>query len=454
MNFGQIWQILRARLWLILFTLAVTVGTTAAITFAMDPSYTAQTTLVVDFGSKDPMGANSLPMQLSASYMATQMDILKSQRVAKKVVESLGLEQNPAIRDSYMAATQGKGSLNAWLAESLVRNLEIEPSHDSRVVALSYTATDPKFAADAANAFAKAYIDTTLELSVEPARQATVWLNEQVKAMRGRVEEAQSKVTTYQQKHGIVASDERLDAETSRMMTLTNQLTVTQAEARDAESRVRQLNELERSGALDTFPDIQSNGFIQGIKSELLKQKAKLSEMSRQLGENHPQYQRAKQEINSLEQKLEDEITSAANAIKNNARLAIERERSLQQSLNEQKSRMLGMKRQTEELNVLAPEKESAQRAYDTVMQRFSQINLESQVNQSNVVVLNEAVEPAEPSSPKELQNMILSLFLGLMLGVGFAFMFEIMDRRVRSEQDLSEGAGIAVIGTLERGLA
>lgn len=454
MNFGQIWQIIRARIWLILFTLTVTVGTTAVITLLMTPNYTAETSLVVDFRSNDPVGQTSLPTQLSASYMATQIDILKSQRVAMKVVSSLGLDQDPTIRDSYMAATQGKGSMVAWLSDSLVKNLEVVPSRDSRVIVLRYTADNPTFAANTANAYARAYIDTSLELSVEPARQTTAWLNEQLKTMRGKVEEAQSKVTSYQQKHGIVATDQRLDAENTRMMTLTNQLAVAQAEARDAESKIRQLTQLERSGSLDTFPEIQMSSFIQGIKAELVKQRAKLSEMSRQMGENHPQIQRAKEEISSLEQKLHDEVQKVASSIRNSAQLAIERERSLQQSMNEQKSRMLGMQRQSEELTVLAPEKDSAQRAYDAVMQRFSQISLESEVNQSNVVVLNEAVEPAEPSSPKFLQNMILSVLLGVMLGLGLAFMFEMTDRRVRSSQDLLEGAGVPVIGVLTKGVA
>lgn len=454
MNFGQFFQVLRARFWLILFTLAVTVGTTAAITFVMRPNYTAETSLVVDFRSNDPISQNALSVQLSPSYMATQIDILKSQRVAMKVVAALGLDQDPAVRDSFMLATQGKGSMMAWLSDSLVKNLEVEPSRDSRVIMLRYTADNPTFAANAANAYAKAYIDTSLELSVEPARQTTAWLNEQLKTMRGKVEEAQSKVTNYQQKHGIVATDQRLDAENTRMMTLTNQLAEAQAAARDAESKLRQLTELERAGTLETFPEIQMSGFIQGIKAELVKQRAKQSELSRQMGENHPQMQRAKQEIATLEQKLNDEVLKVASAIRNSAQLAIERERSLQRTSDTQKSRMLGMQRQSEELTVLAPEKDSAQRAYDAVMQRFSQISLESQVNQSNVVVLNPAVEPTETSSPKVALNIVLSVVLGLMLGVGIALLFEMLDRRVRGEQDLLEGLGVPYLGALPKGVA
>lgn len=457
MSFGQFVQILRARLWLILFTLVVTMGTTVAITLNMAPKYTASATLVINFGSGDPMGNNSLPVQLSPSYMATQIDILKSHRVARRVVEMLQLDQNPSSRDEFLLATQGRGNLADWLADALVQNLEVEPSRESRVVQVSYTSTDAAQAAAITNAFAKAYIDTTLEMSVEPARQSTVWLNEQLKAMRGKVEAAQSKVTSYQQKHGIMATNDKLDAENARIMALTNQLAIAQAEARDAESKVKQLNDLARSGgtaALATFSEIQANVFISNLKTEILKQKAKLSEMSRQYGENHPTYQRAKQEISSLEQKFDDEVNNAANSIKNNARLVFEREQSLQRTMNEQKGRMMSISRQSEELNVLAPEKDSAQRAYDAVLQRFSQISMESQVNQTNVVMLNQAIEPTEKSSPKTVLNITLSGILGILLGIGMGLMSELIDRRVRSEQDLMDGLGIPFLGTLSKGVA
>lgn len=457
MSFGQFVQILRARLWLILFTLAVTVGTTVAITMNMAPKYTASATLVINFGSGDPMGNNSLPVQLSPTYMATQIDILKSHRVARRVVEMLHLDQNPSSRDEFLLATQGRGNLADWLADALTQNLEVEPSRESRVVQVSYTSTDAAQAAAITNAFAKAYIDTTLEMSVEPARQSTVWLNEQLKAMRGKVEAAQSKVTTYQQKHGIMATNDKLDAENARIMALTNQLAIAQAEARDAESKVKQLNDLSRSGgtaALATFSEIQSNAFISNLKTEILRQKAKLSEMSRQYGENHPTFQRARQEISSLEQKFDDEVNNAANSIKNNARLVFEREQSLQRSMNEQKGRMMSISRQSEELNVLAPEKDSAQRAYDAVLQRFSQISMESQVNQTNVVMLNQAIEPTEKSSPKTVLNITLSGFLGLLLGIGMGLMFELFDRRIRSEQDLMDGLGVPFLGSLSKGVA
>ena len=111
---------------------------------------------------------------------------------------------------------------------------------------------------------------------------------------------------------------------------------------------------------------------------------------------------------------------------------------------------MLELKQQRDELSVLQREVESAQRAFDMVTQRLTQSSLESQVSQTNVVLLNPAAEPIQPSSPKILLNLVLAVFLGSMLGVGAALLMEMADRRVRAAEDIAEFAGLAVLGIID----
>ena len=108
-------------------------------------------------------------------------------------------------------------------------------------------------------------------------------------------------------------------------------------------------------------------------------------------------------------------------------------------------------KQSRDEIPTLMREVESAQRAYDVALERYNQSALQSRINQTNVVLLNPASYPVNPSSPKVKRNMVLSVFFGTMLGLGFALLMELFDRRVRSEHDLSEALGVPVLGMLAK---
>ncbi len=127
MNFSQFLLILKARAWIVLLALIVTVATTVVVSLLLPKNYTATATLVVDAKAKDPVSGIMLPAQMLPGYVATQVDILQSQNVALKVVRGLKLADNPQVRADFMAATGGRGSIEHWLADLLLKRLEVEP---------------------------------------------------------------------------------------------------------------------------------------------------------------------------------------------------------------------------------------------------------------------------------------------------------------------------------------
>ena len=451
MNGDQLLNIIRARKWIILLVFSITVATTTIISLIFPKSYTSTMSLVVDFKGSDPFGSNALPIQLSSTYMATQVDILKSQRVALRVVESLKLDQNQAAVAEFIQDTDGKGNIKNWLAETMVKKLDVIPSRDSRIVTLEYSSSDPRFAKIIVNAFAQAYIDINLELSLDPAKRSTAWFEGQLKTLRTKVEDAQTLLTEYQHEHGIVATDERLDTETAKYNALAGELVAAEAAAADAKSKLQQAQRLKNAGngQLESIPEVLSNSFIQSLKAEILKQQAKLDDLSKTVGGNHPQYRSASTEIQSLRKKLKSEINNVTQGIANMERLARARQAQLSDAVAQQKIRMLDLKQQRDEMNVLSRELDTSQRVYDTALQRSNQMSLESQFNLTNVSVLTEASHPIDPSHPKVFLNIILSIFMGLLLGFGAAFLLEFMDRRVRSIKDLEETLGVKLLGVV-----
>jgi succinoglycan biosynthesis transport protein ExoP len=134
----------------------------------------------------------------------------------------------------------------------------------------------------------------------------------------------------------------------------------------------------------------------------------------------------------------------------NNAQILQSREAAIRAALAAQKTRVLELNRGRDELGVLVKDVESAQRAFDAASQRFAQTKIEGQSEQSDISVLNPATPPNGAAGPRVMLNTLLSLFLGSMLGLGFALLAEMLDRRVRSAGDMAEVLQMPVFGVIE----
>lgn len=447
MTFSQLKSILIARKWIAVWVFIVTVFVATVVSFLLPKTYLATASLVINSKGADPVTGFMLPATLMPGYMATQVDIIQSHNVALKVVDKLGLKNNPTAKLQFEKATNGEGNINDWFADQFLQNLQVTPSRTSSVIEIGYQGADPEFTAALANAFAQAYIFTNLQMKTEPAKQAAVWFDQQIKGLRQNVEKAQTKLSAYQNEHGIAFSDERLDLESTRLNDLSTQLVMAQAQTFDSTSRQAQL----KRGAAAESPDILASGLIQGLKSQLAQAEAKLNEASQRLGVNHPQYQSALADVNNLRQIIATEISKTSSSVGQVARVSQQKEAEIKASLANQKERVLQLKSQHDEMAVLVREVESAQRMYDNALLRFGQTNMESQSSQTDVSLLNPAIAPLKHSSPKIMLNIILSIFLGGLLGIGFAIAAEMLDRRVRSADDLMHVLDLPVLGELSK---
>ena len=356
MNLKIFLQVTRARIWIILLILLGTVATAAVVTMRTPPRYTAAASLVIDYQSKGPFDQTNLSRQLASGYLETQVDIIRSRSVALRVVDSLAPASKAAAIAAFLPSDVDPNAVNVvrpMLATDLLDNLVVRTSGDSQVINLEFTSPDNELSAAIANAFAEAYIDISLELQVEPAKRNAQWFEGQLKDLRARHEEKQRLLT---EKMGQVNIDERLDVETRRLQELSTALVEAQSNRYDVESR--------------------------------------------QLGSEHPEYQRA-----------------------------IDRERASQASLNRQKLRVQEIQQQRDELSLLARDVENSRNMYDQALQQFNQSTMQSQFTGTNIAILSKAAQSNEPSSPGLLTNVTLAVLLGLVLGFAAAFVLEALDK-------------------------
>jgi chain length determinant protein EpsF len=438
--------IVRARLWLLLVIMGVTVVTAVVVSFLLPKKYLAVASVVVD-AKPDPVSAMIYPGLASPAFMATQVDVLSSDRVALRVVRDLKLTENSDIRQQWQDDTEGQGTVEQWLSDSLKKSLDIQPSKESNVISVAYKAPDPRFAAALANAFVQAYIATTLELRVDPAKQYNNFFDDRAKAARVALEAAQTRLTNFQRQNGIVVNDERLDVEMARLSELSSQLVTFQALTAESSSRQAQAT----GASADRLQEVLMNPVIGQLKSDLNRSETRLQELSTRYGDNHPQVVEARANIAELRSRVEAETRRVSGGATVANTINRQREADTRAALEAQRAKVVKLKSMRDEGSVLLRDVESAQRAFEGVSARLTQSGLESQSTQSNVNVLSQATAPVKPSSPNILLNTALSVVVGLVLGIGVVLLLELRDRRVRGVEDVMQALKLPILGVMPK---
>jgi chain length determinant protein EpsF len=445
MTFQQFLLILKARRWIVFAILSGVVFLTLIISLLLPKQYTATATLVVDMKMADPL--LGIPQALQG-YLATQIDIIGSERVAQRVVALTRMDQVPSLREQWRDETNGVGGdsgFRVWLAALLQKRLDVRPSttRESNVISIAYKANDPTFSAHIANAFSQAYMETNLELKVNPAQQYAQWFGDQTKEVRDKLEDAQRKLSAYELEHGVLAGDGRFDVETMRLAELNSQLSMAQGQSAESSSRQSQVDSAE------SLPEVMANPVVASLRTELARLETDRSQLSERLGPNHPMLRELKEKIAEQRQRVAAETQRVASSLDTTSRISTVRIKEITEAIERQQARVFELKKHRDQIAVFQRDIENAQKAYDLVTQRLAQTNLESQAQQTNISVLTPATPPMEHSSPKVVLNTIIAVFLGILLGIGVALLLELSDQRVRGSGDLVQNTDIPLLGII-----
>lgn len=433
MTFSQLIAILVARRKIILITFFTVVSVTVMYNILAPKEYTASTKVLLNNKVVDPVTGISLASQMMDTYMATQLQVLQSDSVAIEVVRRLGLTNNPNIQKKFQASNNGQGDINLWLARLLVSKLNVIFTK-SNVIEITYSASDPQFAAVIANAFTDVYMEKSIRLKTEPAQKAANYLNQQVQSLRDDLSQAQQKLVNFQKENGLTSNDDRVDVESARLNEMSAQLSVAQAQLVEANSRFHDVQQ----NANDS-PDVAQSALVQNLKMELSKAESSLASISGTVSKNHPQYISLSSQIDKLKRQLADEIAKVASNVSGTANITKERVAVLKQQVEQQKQKVLTLNQIRGEMMSLQSDVVNAQAALENANKLYGQNSIEGESGQGNIALLDTASPPFDPSKPRVFMNTFFSVLAGLFLGLLFAMVTELLNRRVRGTQDLAD---------------
>jgi capsular exopolysaccharide synthesis family protein len=334
---------------------------------------------------------------------------------------------------------------------SFLNRVNVTPVRNSRLVEVSFRSQDPAIAAKVANGIANTYIDQNLEFRLGASRDASAWLGQQLEEQRRQVESAETALQQYREQNDALSVEDRQNIVVQKLADLNSAVTKAKTDRLLKESMYRQLAAIEKnSSAVDTFPAILANQFIQQQKAELASLQRQQAQLGEKLGDRHPEMLRIQSAIQSSQMKLEGEIAKVVQGVRTEYQAAQAQEQSLTSALEAQKGEALSMNRKAIDFGVLERDVESSKQIYQSLLQRAKETGVSGALKTSNIRVVDAADVSTDPVSPRRMLNLLIGLLAGAVCGVGVAFFFEYMDNRIKTPEELQH-LGLPSIGLIPK---
>jgi succinoglycan biosynthesis transport protein ExoP len=442
----QLASMITARRGTIFKTLLTTIAVTVVITLLLPKTYTASSDVFLDYKGNDPINGRLFSPMLDESYMQTQLDMIKSQAVAEKVIDALDLERTAAYRADVERS--GESRAHAQMIKRINDHTIVITRRSSRVIEVEYATGSPEQARDLANAVVRAYIELNQQISSASARARREQYNAQLEQLRKEADSIQQKLTQYQQQVGILDSSERNDLQSRQLGDLMTSLMAVKNQQQEAQARQNATDNLLRNGIrIDELPEVAQRPNVNDLKSKISDVTRRLSDIQEVLGPKHPKTLALIAERDDLNTRLTREARGALDSQQIDTRRLATQEQTLQKEVNSQRDRLLEEKKHRDTITSYQRQLDSVERVYNTALAKYDEILMASNINTFDLTVLRVAEAPSSHSKPLLTQNIAASIVIGLALGFCLALLYELSQRRVRCEDDLVRGLHLPLIG-------
>ena len=451
------WPILLRHKWTILSVMLVALLVGAILSFSATPIFEAVGRVVINREGAETAGMKNSDASGNDSgddYMVamdTQTHVLQSDAIAKQVIRKLNLDSNLAFagKGAPPAANAADASsidsrfiephLEAALVGKFHGALQINSIPRTRLLEIRFSSSDPNLAAKAVNTLIDTYIEQNYKTRLDATTRTADWLTQQLSELQLRVEESQEKLVRYQKAHGILGIDEKENIITSKLNELNKELTAAEADRMQKESiyRMAGSGDPELLSSLDPSSPLVK---LRGQEEDLHRQ---LAQASVRFQPTFPKVQELNGELEAVQADIKTEVDRLASKYKKDYFAALEHEKLLRASLENQKTDANQLNESAIEYSLLKRDVDSNRQLYEGLLQKLKEAGVMTGLRSSNVRIVDPASAPTAPSSPNIPRNLLVSLLVGLAGGVSLAFILESRDDAVHSLEQAQMVAGL-----------
>ena len=430
--------------WLIAAVFIVTAVTGTIWTFLQTPIYQASATVLIEPELPKVLNIQEFtsPGLGTLEYYRTQYALMMSRPVLHNAVEAL----KRGNRTAALAAL-GEGT------DPHVKHTgspSIEPIRNTQLVLVQFQHPDPALAAEVATALAHAYVKYNLDVKLKGTRDALAWLNEQMSGLKGKVEDSSIALQNYRVKSGILGIQEQRALTAQKAGEVNRAHLEAQAQRLSIEAKLGALNRIstEQAGPESLLTSID-DPLIRKLKTEMAELQGLRSKLLQTYKERHPEVLKVDAQIQQHSERMDADIKKALRSLDTEYRVARAREDSLMGVVNRLRGEGQQLNEKEIQYGTLQREQDSNQQLYEAVLKRVKETGVQGGLDSNNARVVEEATRPGSPIRPRKQLALLMSLLVGLGLGIAAAVTIEYFDTSVKSPEDIERVLGLPVIAVV-----
>lgn len=449
------------------------------------PLYTSVSTILMERNLINSNAGLGMFYVWDPEFLPTQTEIIKSKKVAQRVVDQLELDTKyhnhffpqQKQEDSWlttMARFPGKmvravfhsGQDNVQgipdtgqakeqssrdiIAEMVRTSIELEPVKETRVVNIKYTDANPTVAKMINDALVKAYIDETLDIKLNSTQQSLRWMTGKAEQERKKLEEAEGNLQKYMREHNLVTLEDRLAVYPEKLTQFSTELSTAESKRKELDAIHEQIARFGVTDqSLEAIPIFSQNAALQSLRDQILKADQRIKELSKKYGAKHPLMIKAMDDREVLVKEKASEIKRITESIAQDYELAKSREENLRELLNSTKEELLDVNERFIQYSIMKREVESSRALYEALTSTIKKASVTEETQSVNIWVMREASLPDSPSNQRPRRTVLIGFILALAAAVGLALLVEYFDNTIKTADDIEKRYQLTVLGAI-----
>jgi len=483
------WRAIRKRLWLVLGIVAL-VTMLAVVYVARKPDfYEAQARVQVDLEETGNLVNNSRPLYGPTDdpiYFNTQLQILVSPGLMRRVVRTLDLEHNPdffkgdpAQRQSTwqtllrmiglgskppdtgskppdqlpltntVAQATAREDLNeakrlAPYVNTILSGLKVEPVKETRgyyketrLIDIKFTHNVPEVTSKIVNAIAETYVFANLEKRTEANSTTGDFLQKRIAELQQQIRTSEERLVNYAKNNQIISLDPNQNTVVERLAGLNQQLLEAENDRKTAEAAYNAAKNPDAANALADDGAKQTNE----IEAKLVELRQKRALLLVEATEEAPEVKEVDQQVTELDRQLKDLRSRKSATLLTNLHTryqqTLEREQSLRKAFEQQRAQTLSQNEAAINYRIIQQEIETNKSLLNGLLQGAKENDVVLAGKPNNISVVDYALTPDSPVGPNRTRTVIAAFFLSIGLGIGLALFFEYLDDTVHSTEEV-----------------
>ena len=469
------------RKWLIIWPLLISLLGLWAY-FSITPKYYSATAQILIDVQKPRflIGESVVPSLDTTRFMIapvidSQLEIMRSTRIAERVIKKVKLQEDPEYQDTttllesisdFLLRPFGDSSADAVekeedqetaadgskvsksipssLVGTFLKQLDVRRKGQTLILLVNFTHKRPARAAEIANAVVEEYLGDQNELQLKAARKVNDLLHARVAELREQVLVAELKLQEYREANDLISIGGRTVGEQEITETIA-QLIAARTQAGNKLAELQQIKQMSQNPKdFNSISMVLNSGVISNLRMQAATIMRTLASTASKFGEGDQRLEISRAELANLQQDIDTEVSRIIENARLDYDVAQAQVKILEQGLSELKQKSVRANRLSIELSELERDAKSTRDLYLNLLSRLKETLVQESLLYPDARIVESAVKPRVPSSPKKLITMALALVGSLGFGVTLAFMRDQLSSVVRTPREVEQLLGNA----------